>query len=221
MSSELTDKVCWLLARKQESFQEIRTASLKLLMAMIGEDTIDRIVMNMKGRIKNLIVDRDGTLVFSTLKLLHKILELDTAKKILDFELVQNLVMNLDHTNTKIFNETADLLAHNSVLDDNNFLKVVFTAESMYKLLEMFPRVNDPAKVNFCLTVIFEFTHDPKTAGTLMARGGKNFYNALVLSIHPAHEPPEWLKESQVGHHEVSAAALEVQLTIRSFGEFP
>lgn len=150
-------------------------------MAMIGEDTIDRIVLNLKGRIKNLIIERDGGLVFSTLKLLHKILELDPAKKILDFELVQNLVMNLDHTNTKIFNETADLLAHNAILEDNNFLKVVFTSESMHRLLDMFPKVNDPAKVNFCLTVIFEFTHDPKTAGTLMARGGKGFYSALVV----------------------------------------
>lgn len=183
-------------------------------MAMIGDDTIDRITMNLKGRIKNLIVERDGNLVFSTLKLLHKILELDPAKKILDFELVQNLVMNLDHTNTKIFNETADLLAHNAVLEDNNFLKVVFTAESMHRLLDLFPRINDPAKVNFCLTVIFEFTHDPKTAGTLMVRGGKNFYTALVGTIYPAYQLVEWDKESQTGHHEVPPSTLEVQLEV-------
>ena len=190
-------------------------------MAMIGDDTIDRIVMNLKGRIKNLIVERDANLVFSTLKLLHKVLELDPAKKILDFELVQNLVMNLDHTNTKIFNETADLLAHNAVLEDNNFLKVVFTSESMHRLLDMFPRINDPAKVNFCLTVIFEFTHDPKTAGTLMVKGGKNFYTALVGVIDQAHQPAERDQEGQTGHHEVSPPTLEVQLEVRSTGTLP
>lgn len=179
-------------------------------MAMIGEDTIDRIVLNLKGRIKNLIIERDGVLVFSTLKLLHKILELDPAKKILDFELVQNLVMNLDHTNTKIFNETADLLAHNAILEDNNFLKVVFTSESMHRLLDMFPKVNDPAKVNFCLTVIFEFTHDPKTAGTLMARGGKGFYSALVVFLNIAYKPVERIKESEACYHEMSAPTFEV-----------
>ena len=57
-------------------------------MGLISQDTIDRIVINMKGRIKNLVVERDGNIVFMTLKLLHKILELDKTKKILDFELV-------------------------------------------------------------------------------------------------------------------------------------
>lgn len=57
-------------------------------MGLISQDTIDRIVINLKGRIKNLVVERDGNIVFMTLKLLHKILELDKTKKILDFELV-------------------------------------------------------------------------------------------------------------------------------------
>jgi hypothetical protein len=56
----------------------------------------------------------------------------------------------------------------------------------MHRLLDLFPRINEPAKVNFCLVVIFEFTHDPKTAGTLMAKGGKNFYTALVGSTEPS-----------------------------------
>ena len=188
---------------------------------MIGEDTIDRVVMNLKGRIKNLITDRDANLVFATLKLLHKILELDTAKKILDFELVQNLVLNLDHTNTKIFNETADLLAHNNVLEDNNFLKVVFTAESMHRLLDIFPRVNDPAKVNFCLTVIFEFTHDPKTAGSLMVKGGKDFYMALVGPSLQAHQSSKRQQKGENSHHEMPASAFEVQLQVWAPGYVP
>lgn len=183
IATELTDKICWLLARRQESFMEIRTLCIKLLMALICEDSIDRIVLNLKGRLKTLVVERDGNLVFSTLKLLHKILELDPSKRVLDFELVQNLVLNLDHTNTKIFSETTDLLSHNSILEDSNFLKVVFTADSMHRMIEMFPKTNDPPRINFCLLVIFEFTHDAKTAGTLMARGGTEFYTALYTNL--------------------------------------
>lgn len=161
-------------------------------MALISPDTIDRIVLNLKGRVKNLVIDRDIGLIYSTLKLLHKVLELDEMKRILDFELVQNLVLNLDHANTRIFNETVDLLSHNNVLEDNNYLKVIFNAESLTRLLEIFPMVNDIPKVNFCLIVIFEFTHDAKTAGTLMAKGGSAFYTTLVLYSQIAHEFTKW-----------------------------
>ena len=152
-------------------------------MALISPDTIDRIVMNLKGRMKTLVVDRDATLVYSTLKLMHKVLELDKEKRILDFELVQSLVLNLDHTNQKIFNETVDFLAHNHILEDSSYLKVIFTADSLNRIIEIFPTLNAQAKVNFCLTVIFEFTHDTKAAGTIMAKGGKQFYSALHTNL--------------------------------------
>jgi hypothetical protein len=152
-------------------------------MALISPETIDRIVMNLKGRMKTLVVDRDATLVYSTLKLMHKVLELDKEKRILDFELVQSLVLNLDHTNQKIFNETVDFLAHNHILEDNSYLKVIFTADSLNRIIDIFPSINVQAKVNFCLTVIFEFTHDTKAAGTIMAKGGKSFYSALHTNL--------------------------------------
>ena len=183
LSTELTDKVCWLLSNKLTSFLEIRSNCLKLLFALISPDTIDRIVMNMKGRIKNLVIDRDGNLVYSSLKLLHKILDLDRTKRILDFELVQNLVMNLDHVNPKIFSETVDLLSHNSVLEDSSMLKVMFTMDSMTRLMDSFPKITEPTKINFCLTVLFEFTHDSKTAGNLLSKANKTFYSALYFNL--------------------------------------
>jgi hypothetical protein len=180
MGTELTDKICWLLSQKVTAFVEIRANCLRLLMALISADTIDRIVLNLKGKVKALVLDRDVNLVFGTLKLLHKILEFDVLKRILDFELVQNLVMNLDHANTKIFNETVDLLSHNQILEDNTYLKVIFNSDSLNRMIQIFPSVSDIPKVNFYLIVIFEFTFDPKTAGTLMAMGGSDFYKALV-----------------------------------------
>jgi hypothetical protein len=149
-------------------------------MSLISAETIDRVIVNLKGRFKNLITERDPAVVYSSLKLLHRILELDPMKKIMDFELVQNLVLNLGHSNSKIFNDTIDLLSYNNVLDDNHYLKVIFSIESMINLIEVFNKLNDPAKINFCLAVIFEFTHDAKTAGTLMIKGGKEFYTAMV-----------------------------------------
>lgn len=189
LSTELTDKVCWLLSRKSAAFQEIRSSSLRLLMALISIDTIDRIVINMKGRIKNLVVDRDGTLVFASLKLLQKILELDSKKRILDFELVQNLVLNLDHASEAIFSETMDLLSHHNILDDTNYLKVIFTTDALSKLMEFFPRLQSPERINFCLTVIFDFTYDSKNAGTLMSKGGRQFYTSLHLNLLNGDQP--------------------------------
>lgn len=152
-------------------------------MALISVDTIDRIVVNLKGRLKNLIVDRDGTLVFASMKLLQKILEIDTKKRILDFELVQNLVLNLDHVNEAIFSETMDLLSHYNILEDNNYLKVIFTTDALTRLIEYFPRLQSPDRINFCLTVIFEFTYDSKNAGTLMSKGGRQFYTSLFTNL--------------------------------------
>ena len=152
-------------------------------MAMICTDTIDRIVMNLKGRMKSLLIDRDPSLVYSSLKLLHKILELDSDRRIMDFELVQCMVLNLDHGNQKIFNETVDFLSHNNILEDNSYLKVIFTSESLHKLMDLFPTLTQQTKINFCLTVLFEFTHDTKSAGSLMAKGGKIFYHALHKSL--------------------------------------
>lgn len=152
-------------------------------MALISKETIDRIVMNLRGKMKHLVNDRDPNIVFPSMKLLHKILELDPKHRILDFELVQNMVLNLDHSNERIFNETIDLLSHNRVLDDNNYLKVIFSSTSLSKLVELYPKMRDPAKVAFCLAVVFEFTHDPKTAGVLMAKASKEFYAALHTSL--------------------------------------
>lgn len=187
-------------------------------MALISPETIDRIVMNLKGRVKNLVIDRDVTLVYSTLKLLHKILELDPMKRILDFELVQNLVLNLDHANTKVFNDTVDLLSQNNVLEDNNYLKVIFNVDSLARLIDLLPMLNDIPKINFCLTVIFEFTHDAKTAGTLMAKGGVNFYTALVVVSNKAYQLAEWRQENQTDHHEDHIPTVEVQLQDWSSG---
>ena len=92
--------------------------------------------------------------------------------------------MNLDHSNNKIFTETMDLLSHNNILDEMAYLKVIFSTDSLNRLIEVFPKLNEAPKVNFCLTVLFEFTHDPKTAGTLMAKGGKSFYGALVVDYN-------------------------------------
>jgi hypothetical protein len=152
-------------------------------MALISPDTIDRIVINLKGRIKNLVIDRDGNLVFASLKLLQKILEIDSKKRILDFQLVQNLVMNLDHANESIFTETMDLLSHNNILSEQNYLKVIFTTDALNKLIEHFPRMQLPERINFCLTVVFEFTHDAKNASPLMSKGGRPFYTALYTNL--------------------------------------
>ena len=183
LSTEVTDKVCWLLANKLTAFMEIRSHCIKLLFSLISIDTIDRIVLNLKGRIKNLVIERDANLVYSALKLLHKILDLDKGKRILDFELVQNLVLNLDHANQKIFSETVDLLSFNNILEDASMLKVMFTLDSMGRLIDVFPKLTEPAKVNFCLTVLFEFTHDAKTAGSLLSRAGKPFYTSMYSNL--------------------------------------
>lgn len=216
MGTELTDKVCWLLSQKVTAFVEIRGNCLKLLMALISPDTIDRIVLNLKGKIKTLILDRDVNLVFGSLKLLHKVLEYDTMKRILDFELVQNLVINLDHANTKIFNETVDLLSHNQILEDNTYLKVIFNSDSLNRMIQIFPSVSDIPKVNFYLIVIFEFTFDPKTAGTLMAMGGTDFYKALVNFKLQEYKFIEWRQKSQTNNNEDSTPTSEIQFKVRT-----
>lgn len=70
------------------------------------------------------------------------------------------------------------------VLDDDVYMKVMFTMDGILNLLEIFPKLNDPAKINFCLAVLFQFTHDPKTAGAVMIKGGKLLYESLYNNLH-------------------------------------
>lgn len=63
---------------------------------------------------------------------------------------------------------------------------MMFTMDGIMKLIEVFPKLNDPAKINFCLSVLFQFTHDPKTAGAVMIKGGAPLYEALYNNLHRA-----------------------------------
>lgn len=107
----------------------------------------------------------------------------DNTKKIVDFELIQSLILNLGHSNRKIFNETMDVLSSLNIVEDEVYMKVMFTMEGIQNLIEIFPNLNDSAKISFCLAVLFQFTHDPKTAGTVMLKGGEPLYKALVKMI--------------------------------------
>lgn len=73
ISSELSDKVCWLLTRKEESYRDIREKALKLLINLINEETIDRVIKNLKGKIKQLVNEKDAKIVFSSLLLLKAV----------------------------------------------------------------------------------------------------------------------------------------------------
>lgn len=99
MSTELSDKVCWLLTRKEDSYKDIRENALRLLISLISDDTIDRVVKNLKGKIKLLITERDAKIVYSSLLMLKRILEFDKTHQIIDFELIQSLILNLGHSN--------------------------------------------------------------------------------------------------------------------------
>ena len=59
----------------------------------------------------------------------------------------------------------------------------MFTMEGIQNLLSIFPKLNDPVKISFCLTVLFQFSEDPKTAGTVMMKGGKDLYDALYNNL--------------------------------------
>lgn len=110
-------------------------------------------------------------------------MKFDTTKKIVDFELIQSLILNLGHSNRKIFNETMEVLSTLNVIEDDVYMKVMFTMDGIQNLIKIFPNLNDPAKISFCLAVLFQFTHDPKTAGTVMLRGGDKLYQALVIFL--------------------------------------
>lgn len=73
ISTELSDKVCWLLTRKEESYKEIREKALKLLINLINEETIGRVIKNLKGKVKQLITERDAKIVYSSLLLLKRV----------------------------------------------------------------------------------------------------------------------------------------------------
>ena len=155
MSTELSDKVCWLLTRKDENYKDIRQKSLSLLVTLISEETFERVIKNLKGKIKILVTERDAKIVFSSLLVLKRILEFDKTNKIVDFELIQSLIMNLGHIENNIFNETMEILTYLRVLDDDTYIKVMFTMDGIIRLLDIFPTLNDLAKINFCLAVFY------------------------------------------------------------------
>ena len=67
VSSELSDKVCWLLTRKEESFKDIRFKALSLLDNLVSELTVERVIRTLKGKIKSLLKEKDDELVSSSL----------------------------------------------------------------------------------------------------------------------------------------------------------
>jgi len=155
MSTELSDKVCWLLTRKDENYKDIRQKSLSLIVTLISDETFERVVKNLKGKMKILVTERDAKIVFSSLLVLKRILEFDKTQKIVDFELIQSLIMNLGHIENNIFNETMEILTYLRVLDDDTYIKVMFTMDGIIRLLDIFPHLNDTAKINFCLAVFY------------------------------------------------------------------
>jgi hypothetical protein len=44
VSSELSDKVCWLMMRKEDAFRDIRGKCIFLLLSLVAPETVFRIV---------------------------------------------------------------------------------------------------------------------------------------------------------------------------------
>ena len=153
---------------------------MKFLMALIMDDTVIRVVKKLRGRIKVLITDRDPQIVFIALNLLKKISSFEKSKGILDFDLAQALVLNLGHSSKKIFDETVNILAKFDVLDDDVYVKIMFSNQALSNILSAFPEVNDTKLLRFMISVIYQFSSDPKTSGNLMTEGGERLYVGLV-----------------------------------------
>jgi hypothetical protein len=160
---------------------------------LVSEDTCERVVRNLKGKLKMLVTERDAKVVFSSLLVLKRILEFDKTQKIIDFELIQSLIMNLGHIENNIFDETMEILTYLRILDDDTYIRVMFTMDGIIRLLDIFPHLKDMAKINFCLSVFYQFTHDPKTAGSVMAKGGKVFYETLYNNLHKGNADAKYL----------------------------
>lgn len=179
-STELCDKVCWLLKRKDEASKDIRTKAMKFLITMITPETVSRISKNLRGKLKKLVTDKDQKIVFVALLLLKKISSFPQSQGVMNFDLTQALMLNLGHSSKKIFEATIEILSSFEILEKENYIKVMFSTQALSNILKIFPLTNDPKIIKFLIAIIHQFSHDLKMAGSLMSQGGEQLFVTLV-----------------------------------------
>jgi len=180
ISSELSDKVCTLLTRKEEAFIDIRSKSLDLLVNLISELTVERIAKTLKGKIKVLINDRNDEIINASLLLLKRILAYDTRRLSMDFELLQSLVHNLAHSKSSIFSKSMQLIIDEELTNDEDLLKLTFKKNAVINMIQAFYNMENPSRVKFFLILINVFVQDYRKVSIVTAKGGQSFYIALV-----------------------------------------
>ena len=176
INSELVDRVCWLLLRSDDTYNGMKANLMLLQNKLCVRENIVRIQFHLKNRYKDIILSNNFFVATNALILQKKIIDMDKNRLIMDFQLIQTLLLNLGTENQAIFNSTQDILKEEGILSNESYLQVIFSTKEIGNISKVLPIVNEEKKAIILFNIIYHYISDIKTAGSFIKIGSEEFY---------------------------------------------
>jgi hypothetical protein len=160
-------------------YKDMRPNLMKLLISLAQKENVTRIQFHLKNKMRDILLSNNYTVAFSSLILLTIIIEHDKNRLIMDFELINTLLLNLGTDDPKIFDGTLEILTEEGILSNDSYLQVVFSVKEIENITMILPQINEPKKAGILFNIIYHYMSDMKTASSFIKIADEKFYVCL------------------------------------------